>query len=110
MSELQDAMRVGAALPKLHAKELAALVEVLGKLTISDMVTLRLVLTEPEHGYRRGMSLRQSIMHERGEMVRVAEWHVIDDRCEHKRYSVGNVHKARHGEIGDQTWLEAWIA
>ena len=104
-TELQQAMQVAAALPELQRQEVATLEPLLWRLPISDVIALREAIEQ-----RGTRSLRESLMAVRGESVRVAEWHVIDGRCEHKRYDVGNHSRARHGEIGDPTWLEAWIA
>lgn len=104
-SELQQAMQVAAALPGLQRQEVAKLEPLLWRLPIADVMALREAIE------RKGTrSLRESLMAVRGESVRVAEWHVVDGRCEHKRYEVGNYNRARHDEIGDATWLEAWIA
>jgi hypothetical protein len=45
-----------------------------------------------------------------GKVVRVAVWEMRENRCEHKQYAVGNVHRAKIGEIGEESWVEAWIA
>jgi hypothetical protein len=55
--------------------------------------------------------LAVALMRQYGVKVRVAEWHIVDGRCEHKRYAVGSTTRARCGEVEEgQTWLEAWIA
>jgi hypothetical protein len=106
MSELAQAMQLAAALPELQRQELERLAPLLKRLPIADVSLLADAIEQK--GTR---SLRESLMAVRGEVVRVAEWHVDDEnRCQHLRYGVGNVKQARHGEIGDATWLEAWIA
>lgn len=111
MSELSDAMKIAAALPELQRQEIDKLVPLLTRLPIADVMTLREAIEQK--GTR---SLRESLMAVKGEKVRVAEWHIVhdpevhNDRCEHKRYEVGNFNRVTHGEIGDATWLEAWIA
>ncbi|HLY24364.1 MAG TPA: hypothetical protein VKT83_18005 [bacterium] len=107
-SEFAEAMQIAAALPQIQAQELARLDPLLRRLTISDVSLLADAI---EKHYRLSVSLRAAIMQAKGEKVRVAEWHVdADRRCQHKRYAVGNTGRAKHGEIGDETWLEAWIA
>ena len=88
----------------------------LRKLPISDVLDLAETLETGD--WRRTPSfqsprcnLAAMLLQHSGMKVRVAEWHVDNEgRCQHKRYTVGSTTRARHGEIGDDTWLEAWIA
>lgn len=111
MGELAQAMQIAAALPQLQRDAIERLTPLLSRLPISDVMALADAIEQK--GTR---SLRASLMAVKGERVRVAEWHVVHDaevhadRCEHRRYSVGGQDRAQHGEIGDATWLEAWIA
>jgi hypothetical protein len=111
MSELAQAMQVASALPALQKESIERLIPLLSRLPISDVIALADAIEQK--GTR---TLRESLMAVRGEKVRVAEWHMVYDpevnneRCEHKRYSVGTHSRANHGKIGDETWLEAWIA
>lgn len=85
-----------------------------GKVTIADLGVIANVC---ESGYRSYPStqspnagLSAAFLRAQGVQVRVAEWHIVNNRCEHKRYALGNNSRARFGEIGEETWLEAWIA
>ena len=97
--------QLAEALPNLQSEAIENLVPILNGLPIADLHDLAKAIKN-----RGALTLRESLMKVRDEHIRVAEWHVIDGRCEHKRYSVGSIRKARHGNIGDETWLEAWIA
>jgi hypothetical protein len=119
MSELSQALAIGAALPKLHAEAVEKVTPLLGVLTISELTQLTEALElRKSQGIIAG-NLRELLMEVRNESIRVAEWHMVPDpenhneTCEHKRYKVGKNGgrgTTRHGEIGDPTWLEAWIA
>jgi hypothetical protein len=107
-SEFAEAMQIAAALPQIQAQELARLEPLLRRLTISDVSLLADAI---QNHYSLGTSLQEALMRQKGEKVRVTEWHVdAEHRCQHKRYAEGNPNRARHGQIGDEAWLEAWIA
>jgi hypothetical protein len=113
MSELAQAIRVAAMLPELQRQQLERVAPLLARLPIAELAQLGDAIerrsTPGDPCQTR--SLRECLMIVRDEHVRVAEWHVLENRCEHKRYSVGNYNRAKHGEIGDApTWLEAWIS
>jgi hypothetical protein len=114
MSELREALAVAAALPQLKQDAMKRVESVLSRLTISD---LHLLADSIEQEYPRAGSFQSStgtlavaIMRKLGVKVRVAEWHVVEGRCEHKQYEVGSTTRAKIGQIGDKTWIEAWIA
>lgn len=114
MSELSEAMELAAALPRLKREAMARATEAIARLTISD---LHLLADAVEQEYAQSGSFQSAngalavaIMRKLGVKVRVAEWHVVDGRCQHKQYNVGTTTRARIGNIGDQTWIEAWIA
>ena len=104
-SELQEAFAIAAALPKLQEEQLARLIPLLKRRPIADLCEL----AEAFERYPQD-SIREGVMKVRGEKVRVAEWHMVDHRCQHKQYAEGNVRTARIGEIGAPTWIEGWIA
>jgi hypothetical protein len=94
---------------------LERLIPQLRKLPLSDLALLTSALEEnppakmPAFQSATGC-LAVSIMRKLGAKVRLARWHMVDGRCEHKEYKIGNEVKARIGNIGDDEWLEAWIA
>jgi hypothetical protein len=107
MSELSEAFAIARALPALQKQEVERVAALLYRLPIAEVATLGDAI---EHQPRT--SLREALMRERGEVVRVAEWYVdAEQRCQLKRYEVGNTQRAKIGNIGDApTWIEAWIA
>ena len=114
MSELREAFAVSAALPQLKRDAVTRATKALDRLTISD---LHLLADAIEQEYAKAGTFQSAtgtlavaIMRKLGVKVRVALWHVIDDRCEHKQYTVGSTTRAKIGEIGDTEWIEAWIA
>lgn len=114
MSELREAMAIAAAMPKLKTEAKERVVKALDRLTISD---LHLLADSIEQEYANAPSfqsangqLAAAIMKKMDVKVRVAEWHEVDGRCEHKQYAIGKTTRARIGNIGDPTWIEAWIA
>ena len=107
-SEFAEAMQIAAALPQIHHQELERVTPLLRRLTISDLSLLGGAISQH---YSLGTSLREALMQANGEKVRVAEWYVDrEQRCQHRRYAEGNANRAKHGQIGDETWLEGWIA
>jgi hypothetical protein len=92
--------RIDARLVRLTLSDLALLAETLEEYNLNSAPHF-----QSANGY-----LPAAIMQKMGVKVRVAEWHVVDGRCQHKRYAVGQTTRAKCGEIGDETWLEAWIA
>ena len=114
-TEIVSIFEIGAAMAAIHAQELAKATEAIKHLPASDLATITKACATL---YPRGTdTLLESIMRAEGKKIRVAEWYMRPNdteghapTCEHKRYAVGNIRKARHGEIGDETWLEAWIA
>lgn len=108
MSELGDALRIAAALPELQKEQVERATRLLYRLPIAEVANLCDAI---EKHYSLGVSLRSALMKVRGEKVRVAEWYVdAEGRCQHRRYAVGNTERAKVGEIGDESWLESWIA
>jgi hypothetical protein len=114
MSELREAMQIAAALPQLKAEAIERATQALNRLTISD---LHLLADSLEEEYANAGSFQSAngslavaIMRKLGVKVRVAVWHVLDGRCEHKQYTVGTTTRAKIGAIGDREWIEAWIA
>jgi hypothetical protein len=114
MSELSEAMQLAAALPQLKREAVERCIGVLGRLTISDLHLLADAIEQeyPKAGTFQSAngSLAVAIMRKLGVKVRVAVWHVVDSRCEHKQYDVGSTTRAKIGNIGDEQWIEAWIA
>lgn len=107
-SELGEALQIAAALPQIQKEQVERASRLLYRLPIAEVAMLADAI---EKHYALGVSLRAALMKVRGEKVRVAEWQVdAEGRCQHKRYAVGSTDRANHGEIGDETWLEAWIA
>ncbi len=107
-SEFAEAMSIAAALPQIQKQEIERLLPLLHRLPIAEVSCLADAI---EKHWTLGVSLREALMKVRGEKVRVAEWHVdAEHRCQHRRYAEGNHNRAKHGEIGDAPWLEAWIA
>ena len=114
MSEFREAMQIGAALPQLKRDAVERATKALNRLTISD---LHLLADSIEQEYSAAGNFQSStgqlavaIMRKLGVKVRVALWHVVEGRCEHKQYAIGNTVRARIGEIGEETWIESWIA
>ena len=111
---LREAVQITTALPEIHKRELVRATASLNRLTVNDLSLLADALET--HYAKAGAfqsatgTLAVAIMKALNVKVRVAEWEVVDGRCEHKRYTIGSTTRARHGEIGDETWLEAWIA
>jgi hypothetical protein len=89
--------------------------KLLYRLPISDVMHLADAI-EKHYGHAGTFqsatgTLAVALMHELGVKVRVAEWHVdAQGCCQHTRYAIGSTTRARCGEIGDESWLEAWIA
>jgi len=99
---------IGEQMAKDHAELKRKVSEVIGRLTISELDTLLKAITNPKFA---GLELHERVMGAEGKKVRVAEWHVVDGACQHKRYSVGNLRRAEIGNTGDKPcWIEAWIA
>lgn len=95
-------------LRRLQQEQIDRVAALLRRLPIADVHALGNAI---EHHYAGSTNLRAALMKERGEKVRVAEWYMdTEHRCQHKRYAEGNSQRAKHGEIGDASWLEAWIA
>lgn len=114
MSELKEAIQIAAALPEIHRREMARATTALRRLSISD---LALLADSLETEYAKAGTFQSStgtlavaIMRTLGVKVRLARWHVVNNRCEHKEYMVGSTIRARIGKIGDPEWIEAWIA
>ena len=104
MSELSEAMALSAALPAIQKQLLDELVPLLKTVPLAHLSNAIAAIRQ-HHGLDH-----ESLMRVSGKVVRVAVWHMVDNRCEHKAYNVGNVHRARIGEIGAQEWIEGWIA
>lgn len=104
MSELREAMALAAALPEIQKQEIERLVSMLKRVPVSQVSQAADAIA------RHGELTYQSLMRIQDVKVRVAVWEMRDNRCEHKQYNVGNVQRARIGEIGDTEWYEAWIA
>ena len=86
----------------------------LRNLTLSD---LHLLADAIEHELPRAGTFQSAtgtlavaIMRQLGVRVRVALWHMVNGRCEHKQYTIGTTTRAKIGNIGDSEWIEAWIA
>lgn len=114
MSEITEALTIAALIPKLHAKAVERASAAICRLPVNDLHVLADAIenyyaTAPTFQSGTG-ALAVAIMKELGAHVRVAEWHVVDGRCEHKQYNVGSTTRAKIGEVGDSTWIEAWIA
>lgn len=115
MSELQEALQIAAALPQLKREAIERAASALGRLTISD---LHLLADSIEQEYSKAGSFQSAtgtlavaIMRKLGVKVRVALWHIVDGRCQHKEYNVGSTVRAKIGESGQgREWIEAWIA
>jgi homogentisate 1,2-dioxygenase len=104
-SELGEALRISAALPEIQRQQLEKLEPLLKRIPISQLSDAIAAIE------KHGELTYESLMRVRDVKVRVAEWEMRENRCEHKQYAVGNVKRARIGEIGDSNgWLEAWIA
>lgn len=117
MSELAQALRVAAALPELQRQEVGRASALLYRLPIAEVSQLADAIEQrAAAGGAASGNLREWLMRVRGEVVRVAEWEVRDNRCEHRQYAAGErdtrrgTNRAGIGEIGDATWIEAWIA
>jgi len=104
MSELREALALSAALPKIQEQLLAELVPLLKTVPLSHLSNA-IAAIKQHHGLDH-----ESLMRVSGKVVRVAVWEMRENRCEHKQYAVGNVHRAKIGEIGEESWVEAWIA
>ena len=114
MSELREAMQIAAALPELKRQAVERASKAIERLTISD---LHLLADAIEQEYAKAGPFQSStgtlavaIMRKLGVKVRVALWHIVDGRCEHKQYNVGTTTRAKIGTSGDKEWIEAWIA
>lgn len=114
MSELREAMALAAALPQLKREAVERATKALNRLTISD---LHLLADAIEQEYAKAGSFQSSngtlavaIMRKLGVKVRVAEWHLVDGRCQHKQYNVGTTTRSKIGDSSNPTWIEAWIA
>ena len=105
MTELSEALALSAALPKIQEQLLAELVPLLKTVPLSHLSDAITAIRQ-HHGLTY-----EAFMRATGKVVRVAVWEMRANRCEHKQYNVGNVHRARIGEIGaEEGWVEAWIA
>jgi len=113
-SELAEAFEIAAALPELKRQALARATTALAGLTISDLHLLADAIEQeyPTAGTFQSATggLAVAIMRQLGVKVRVAVWHVLNGRCEHKQYTIGTTVRAKIGEIGNPEWVEAWIA
>ena len=113
-SELAEAFAISAAIPRLHAEAHAKASEAIKSLSVSDLHLLADAVNQ--HYKSAGTfqsatgTLAVAIMKKLGVKLRVAIWHMVNNRCQHKQYEIGTTVKARIGEIGDQEWIEAWIA
>jgi hypothetical protein len=90
---------------------------------LNDALELHLAASQGGGSCKAGSGLRRALMKATGETLRLAEWTVRPDedgveRCQHVAYSedaesggrkIGS-DKVAIGEIGDERWLEAWIA
>lgn len=104
MSELREALAIAAALPEIQRQQLERLMPLLKRIPISQLSDA-IDAIEQHHGLTF-----DSLMRVHGKKVRVAVWHEVDHRCQHKQYAIGNRNRARIGNIGDAEWIEAWIA
>jgi len=104
MSELREALALAAALPEIQKQQLDKLLPLLKRIPISQLSDA-ITAIEQHHELTADSLLKTS-----GKKVRVAVWHEVEHRCQHKQYSVGNTQRAKIGEIGDPEWIEAWIA
>ena len=107
-------MALAAALPQLKREAIERATSALARLTISD---LHLLADSIEQEYASAGSFQSAngslavaIMRKLGVKVRLAIWHMVAGRCEHKQYVIGTTTRARIGQIGDETWIETWIA
>ena len=114
MSELAEALQIAGALPRLKREAVERASQAIERLTISD---LHLLADAIEQEYSKAGTFQSAtgtlavaIMRKLGVKVRVALWHVVDGRCDHKQYNVGTTTRAKIGESGDKEWIEAWIA
>jgi len=104
MSELREALALAAALPQLQQQLLDELIPLLRRIPLAHLSDAIQAIKE-HHGLNY-----ESLMRVKEAKVRVAVWEMRDNRCEHKQYQVGNVQRAKIGEIGEPEWIEAWIA
>jgi len=104
MSELREALAIAAALPEIQRQQLDKLIPLLKRIPISQLADA-IAAIERHHELTF-----DSLMRVQGKRVRVAIWHMVENRCEHKEYTVGNTQRARIGNIGDPEWVEGWIA
>lgn len=103
MSELREALAIAAALPQIQQQQLDRLIPLLKRIPISQLADAISAIEQ----YRE--LTFDSLMRVQGKKVRVAVWHEVNHRCEHKQYAVGNTVRAQIGEIGDSEWIGAWI-
>jgi len=104
MSELGEALALSAALPEIQRQQLQRLIPLLKRIAISQLADAADAIEQ----YRE--LTFDSLMRVHGKKVRIAVWHEVDRRCQHKQYAIGNTTRARIGNIGDAEWTEAWIA
>lgn len=103
MSELREALAIAAALPELQRQELERLLPLLKRIPIAQLAQAADAI-EQHHELTFDALMRIA-----GKKLRVAVWHEVNHRCEHKQYAVGNTMRAQIGEIGDSEWVGAWI-
>ena len=104
MSELREAMAIAAALPEIQKQQLDKLIPLLKRIPISQLSDA--ISAIEQHGELS----YDSLMRVQGKKVRVAVWHEVDRRCQHKDYAIGNTSRAKICNIGDPEWVEGWIA
>jgi hypothetical protein len=104
MSELREALAIVAALPELQRQQLDRLLPLLKRIPISQLSDAIAAIEQ-----HRELTC-DSLMRVQGKKVRVAVWHEVEHRCQHKQYNIGNTKRAQIGQIGDAEWTEAWIA
>jgi hypothetical protein len=104
MSELREALALAAALPEIQRQQLQRLIPLLKRIPISQLADAADAIEQ-----YRDLTF-DSLMRVHSKKVRVAVWHEVDNRCQHKHYAIGNTSRERIGNIGDAEWIEAWIA
>jgi hypothetical protein len=104
MSQLKDALALAAALPEIQRQQIEPLLPLLRRIPISQLSDAIAAIEDHHELTVTGLMRVHKKQH------RIAVWHEVDHRCQQKQYVVGNTNRARIGNIGDDEWIEAWIA